>query len=347
MRAEGISGNAVPETRGVPLPREPRGGTHMLERGRRDPLATSPFAGQQRPEFTPAQLAKAGYSTGRATPARKTRTVERHKKATPRRTASRPRTATPKPAPKPTPKSAPRPARTPKPRPRRFDHQAAVREYLAGETASQVGQRHGVTVRSVLNALHAAGHQTRPPGPRPYKPRGPRATTPVDEIVRLYTVEHLSPPEIARRVGASPKAVRENLDRAGVQRTDARATHSGGRNGHPEELLREAGRLYATGLTRSEVAARLGIGVKAVDKGIRLAHIQPRPGAHIPSGRPGRDGARGLKDLMAEHHVTAAEVRAYALGAGLDCPLVGIPPARLVRSYLAAAGVETPTEAKR
>lgn len=367
MRAEGITGAAIPDTRGVPLPTEY---ASRPARHERPPARSGWFRRPSSDEFTPEQLRAAGYGVvkvARATKAAKapkaapTRinqhadhefiqrlyvdegltigevaaqtgsavvTVrrslaasgvaidpDRRSRTTRAARAARPAARQKKPT---TPK-------VPKRRPTRYDHSAAVAEYLAGDSSTVVGNRHGVTSSAILKAVRAAGHQPRGRGPT--APQGPRSATPVDDIIRLYTVELLPIPRIAKQLGIGTRTARRALLHAGVTLRDDRARFSGGANRLPEHILRAAGDLYLTGLTRTEVAAELGIGVKAVDQGIQLVGAEPRPAAHIPGE---------LKDLMVANGVVSSHVRAWAAQVGRDCPPVGLPSRALVEDYLLA-----------
>jgi hypothetical protein len=54
----------------------------------------------------------------------------------------------------------------------------------------------------------------------------------------------------------------------------------------------------------------------------------------VQRGRPGADGAAGLKALMAQHYVTSGQVRAWANDTGRDLSPVGLPPRALVEQYI-------------
>lgn len=212
----------------------------------------------------------------------------------------------------------------------RFDREQAIREYLAGESSTVVAARHGVTDSTITAAVRAAGHPRHTPGEHC------RGHFDDNEVIRLYTQEHLSPPKVAARLGITARTVRTTLDRLGVPRRDDRHTHSGGSNRLPETVLRAAGQLYADGLTRREVSERLGIHHRVVDKGIDLVGATRRPAAHIPGALPGVDRAAALKDLMRTNDITSADVRAWANSTGRDCPDRGLPSRHLVEDYLLA-----------
>lgn len=355
MQSTGKTGPAIASTRGVPLPTTPRGGTHVLDRPRRDPLATSPFRGKPVVEFTPEQLARAGYrtaGTGEAPRPKKPR-AQRTRPATERRTPGTrgpscdydlvvrlytderltitqigartgyaPATIRRALDTRGVERDALRRAsagigfdvdeairlsregvtiaelakrfgysvdhlgRTMREHGHsaranigsrnrlRFDRPAAVADYLAGASAEEVGRTHGVTGNAVRAAVRAAGHQIRS--------GRTHAQTPVAEIVRLYVDEQLSPPQIAARLDLAQATPLRVLKREGVALRDDRARNSGGRNAHPQELLRKAGQLYATGLSRRQVARQLGIGVNAVDKGIALVGGRAHAGQGVP-----------------------------------------------------------------
>lgn len=400
MRSYGITGAAVPDTRGVPLPTTVTYANHVTGQPARDPLAASPFRGQPVVEFTREQLAAAGYTVpGIPQPKRpaphgvgprghihrfdhdaaiaaylggeSSTSIAKRLDVTAASVRGAIRQAGHEIRPSSNTPRAPR-DRTAT---RRFDHDAAVtayeagatvpalaaehgvseqairralrgrvtlrptvewdraaavQEYLDGDSSSVVAHRHGVSDSTIRDAVTAAGHQVRPTGSHN------RSHIDDAEVARLYTAELLSPPQIAARLGITAKTVRKSLDDHGVPRRDDRARFSGGANAIPDTVLEQAGRLYVDGLTRTEVAARLGVHVRVVDKGIAHVGATPRPAANVPGAYPGHDHAAGLKDLMAANHVTSAQVRAWARTTGRDCSDVGIPARELVEAYLLA-----------
>lgn len=397
----GHAGPAIPDTTHVPLPRGPVGGTHTLDRKPR--RSTSPFAGRPIIEFTPDQLARAGYRTpgtgsnptkkttrttttagrdprhltdhDRATITRAyqaghtitsiardtghdTKTIRRAlddagiERDTRRRAGNLTTTqidqaltlrreghtidhiAATLNAPAVTITKALRPhglAGT-RVRPTRFDRDQAVTDYLAGATLAEVATRHGVCEASVRNAVRAAGHATRKAG-RTRRWIDPDETA---RIVTLYTDQQLTIPAIAEQLGRGTRTIRERLKGAGVTLRDDRATHSGGPRRTPDSVLQAAARLYADGLTRQQVADRLGIGVRTVDTALRHTGTPTRPAAHIPGAHTGNDGAADLKALLHANGITSTQVRAWARDTGRPCPTHGIPPRALVEDYLLA-----------
>ena len=126
-RVEGTAGNAVPDTRGVPVPTKPyRAPTRPVD-PERSLWARRPSGD----EFTREQLERAGYTTGGTTSARR---VNR--------------------------------GRGPRRRPASFDVAGAVRDYVAGESSTIVAERYGVSAQVVLDAVRTAGHAVRPRGGR-------------------------------------------------------------------------------------------------------------------------------------------------------------------------------------
>lgn len=210
-----------------------------------------------------------------------------------------------------------------------WDREAAVAEYVAGESSTVVAARHGVSDCTVREAVKAAGH------PMHDASAHTRAHIDDNQIRTLYLDDMLTPPQIATRLRIGARTVRTSLDRQGVPRRDDRTSHSGGSNRLPDSVLRAAAELYATGLTRTQVADRLNIGVKSVDAGIRHVGDTPRPAAHIPGAQlHGTDGAAALKDLMAANDIHSRDVRAWACQTGRPCPDWGIPSRQLVEDYL-------------
>lgn len=168
----------------------------------------------------------------------------------------------------------------------------------------------------------------RPIGPS--RPRGTTSRVRLDEgaLVAAYRAGG-KVPALAQDYGVTPATVRRILDRAGVQRRDDRAGGSGGANRLPDETRAAVARLYAEGLSKSKVAAALGIGMTTVSRIMTEAGITGRKGQ---SGRA--DGAAPLKDRIRALGVTPSEINRWALETGLyEIPKPGIPSARTVDAW--------------
>lgn len=305
MRAEGISGTAIPHTRGIPLPlpRDSRDEDHITARVSRPAVTGRGWWRQpSTEEFTPEQLAAAGYratGTGSAKPV---------KRRAPARVAGD-RAAHPQ-------------AVT------AAERDQIVQAYRGGATIAEVVRTVGrsrPTVQRVLDDAHVTRDPTRR---RPAAPRGDEVTV---DIVRLYSVELQTVEAIARTLRVGAATVRNVLDDQGIARRDDRATR--GRRTTPavEEAIvatyAELGNVVA-------VARRLHVSDKTIrrtllERGVRIANA-----AQVQAGRPGTNNAAQLADLMAAHHVTAADVRSWAAQTGRDCPSRGIPPRSLVEAYI-------------
>lgn len=167
----------------------------------------------------------------------------------------------------------------------------------------------------------------RPIGPR--RARGTASKAKVDTIALLDAYRAgATPPQLAARFGIMPTTVRRILDSSGIQRRDDRRGHSGGGNRIPAETRAQVVRLYAEGLSKPRVAARLGIGVQSVNRIMNEAGVTAR---QRQSGQ--HDGARGLKDRIHELGTSSAEIRTWARSQGLDVTLRGTVPASLVDAW--------------
>jgi DNA-binding transcriptional regulator LsrR (DeoR family) len=82
------------------------------------------------------------------------------------------------------------------------------------------------------------------------------------ECAWLHVTQHLSCPQIGRRLGMHPVTVRKRLDLAGVARPKRRR--------HDPKLVEMIAFLSAQGLTQRGIAARLGV------SHFTVAQYQPR-----------------------------------------------------------------------
>ncbi len=175
-----------------------------------------------------------------------------------------------------------------------------------------------------------------PEAPRPRRPRARPASNAEREreIARLYTDEHLTAPQIAKRLGTWPKTIRDTLDRLGVARRDDRATNGPGRPRRTadEAFVRAAADQYANGSSITQIAVAMSTGNRQVRDALALAGVTLRPAKDLP----GLDRAHALKARMSEAGVTSAHVRSWCRATGRDIPARGIPSAQTFEAYLAA-----------
>ncbi len=212
-----------------------------------------------------------------------------------------------------------------------FDVALAITQAGQGMTVTQIANHHGVSVRAVFGQFRRRGVTTVDGKHLEAMRRGQHIDT--DQIVRAYT-SGATIPAIAAQLGCGPATVRRRLIRAGVTMRDDRHTNSGGRNQIPDQTVQAAIELYQTGLTGKQVAHRLGIGQTTVGRILREHGVTLRTAARAQTGRPGRDHARGLKDLMAANGITTQDVHAWARRTDRPIPDGGIPGRHLVEDYL-------------
>lgn len=168
----------------------------------------------------------------------------------------------------------------------------------------------------------------RPIGPR--RPRGLASRAQLDEAAVISAYQSGTPAtELARTHSTTAKTIRALLDRAGIERRDDRTTGSGGANALPNDTRAEVARLYAAGLSKAKVAARLGIGQTSVS---RIMAADGVPARQRQNGR--LDGAAPLKAHIAALGTTPAAINRWALDVGLlNMPKPGIPSRTTVDAW--------------
>lgn len=175
------------------------------------------------------------------------------------------------------------------------------------------------------------GQYAKPIGPKRRPTGGPTQSTrrDLDEhaVIAAYRDGHTAP-RIAAAYGVTPKRIRAILTRHGVDLRDDRALHSGGRPRIYDAHTRtEVARLYLAGLSRSQVAAQMGIPYKTV------VTIMTRDGVPARQRQAGRqDGAAALKARIRGLGVTPREINAWARTAGFP-PSRGLPSTAVVDAY--------------
>jgi transposase-like protein len=243
---------------------------------------------------------------------------------------------------------------TPDPSHGRIDED--IREAVEKMAPTSLGQR--VAIENTLQDHRDDGRQVldveapKPaPKPRPAaKPveRTARAHPPLDKagIVREYLEDNRSIPEIAKRRGHSTSTVRRVLvETPGLVLRDDRTTHSGGRNKAADspEVVEAVRRLYGgeEQLTQEQVAERLDLTPKVVQRIMRDHEIPARPAAHERAADLNRKRATPselMRQRLEAAGVTSKDVRAWAQEHDLACPATGTVPQRLLAAYLRADG---------
>lgn len=103
---------------------------------------------------------------------------------------------------------------------------------------------------------------------RAISPPGPRDDAKRAEIVRLTHDEGMSRTEVARRLGTSRGRVIQTIKAAGLPLNPPRA-----RSVFPAAKLDELAKLRAEGLSRPEIARRLGVGVNQIKNAVQRHNL--------------------------------------------------------------------------
>jgi hypothetical protein len=153
-----------------------------------------------------------------------------------------------------------------------------------------------------------------------------RIKLPGPEIVEAYE-RGQTLAQIAAQHGVSGPTIARCLDDHGVARRGAPVKHT-------PELIDDVRRLYLEeGLTKVEVAARIGHSAKVVEHVMAAHGIPSRPAV----ARKPVDHSIGLRQRIAELGTSSREIKTWALDHGLiDHVAVGLPARRLVDAYEAA-----------
>jgi DNA-binding CsgD family transcriptional regulator len=150
-----------------------------------------------------------------------------------------------------------------------------AREYRAGASATELADRHHVSVSTICRVLDRAGVPRRSPG-RSISPARGRE----DEIATAYqqgqTIE-----QIAARLGCSISPVRAALRRAGVE------TNGPGRRRRPVDAADIVER-YSAGATLAELGVVYGVSSKVIADVLETRGIARRSPGRRPtkSSRP-------------------------------------------------------------
>ena len=184
-------------------------------------------------------------------------------------------------------------------------------------SAEQVAVLTDTTARQVRYRLYRYRLSRAKPGP----PSRLRGRLPAEVLRRMYVDEHLSCPQIARRVGASAERVRELLVAAGITR---RASGLAGADGRaPLDAARLQALYVEQGKTLAEIAHELGYltaagnpSVRRVRSALERAGWSSRRGANWSTrlnGAAAEVDAAVLRQLYEIEGLTVAQV-AHRLG---------------------------------
>jgi transposase len=178
--------------------------------------------------------------------------------------------------------------------------------------------------------LTAAGF-TLASGKPKRKPRPPvTSTTDATRIVSLYR-DGANVEEVAATVGVSTATVRRYLDAANVPRRPTTRRPTQDVTVDPD-TLRE---LYTVeGLYQAQIAARLGVPLRTVERALANAGLGREDRASVPRPHP-------VKTLMDANGITAGDIRKWARRQGYKCPDRGNPPKHLVESFLLTRALST------
>ena len=148
----------------------------------------------------------------------------------------------------------------------------------------EIGERFGVSGRTVSGWLRQLGIAPRPQSERRRRHRPPAPA----ELRRRYVAEGLSTGRLAARYGVSVTTLTRWLEDAGISRRP-----SGRRSQAPAgEKLR---RLYqAEGLSTAQIGARYGVSQQTAHRWVRAAGVPLRP-----QGQPTRASTAGPGPLPA------------------------------------------------
>ncbi|WP_159794502.1 helix-turn-helix domain-containing protein [Puerhibacterium puerhi] len=195
---------------------------------------------------------------------------------------------------------------------------------------------------------------TRPAPQAAPRPRAASRPKPdAAAIVREYTEDRMTIPQIARKRGHSTRTARDLLKATpGVVMRDDRSTHSGGRNKIADDprVVAAIRRLYVDeGLSQTEVAERLQLTYQVVRRVMRTNGIEARPPASVTghgSARPGVSTLAKLRQAIEDAGLTARTLREWAIANGIDVPTTGLPGWDVLDAYLADRPVVTPPAAR-
>lgn len=211
------------------------------------------------------------------------------------------------------------------------DEKAIVAEYVGGDTAPAVAERHGIQPKRVRAIVERHGHQLR--DDRPGNSGGHNQWDPDDatrdEIIQYYTERHYSLARLAERFNVHQRTVRRLLEDNGVQvRPPAHVS-----NARPltDEELQQITLDYQTGKSIKDLALKYRIGRDRITHALESAGLKRR----APAGQRQPDGFTDRREY-------SKAVRAWAHGKGLIDP--GLKTGRLPTSVLDAYAEAHPTE---
>jgi transposase-like protein len=149
-------------------------------------------------------------------------------------------------------------------------------------TPAEIGERLGVSGRTIRTWLQQAGIALRPGWERRRRHLPPADT----ELRRCYQDEGLTTAQLAARYGVSATTAKRWLDNAGIPR---RAAGRGSRAPNAAEL----GRLYQDeGLSTTQIAQRHGVAQQTAHGWPRAAGIPLRPAGQSARADPGHPALR-------------------------------------------------------
>jgi len=208
-----------------------------------------------------------------------------------------------------------------------------VAAYAAGQTLAQIAHAHGCSGPTIGRLLEDRG----------IKRRGapvPRDPDLLEQVRQLYIDEELTQAEVAVRIGHSVKVVQNVLAELHVEVRPSASARSKAGIGRPIKIPpAERPKIverYRNGESGASIALSYGVAAASIYSILRKAGVEERHGNRTLAG-PGRNHAAHIPMRLAELGVTAAEVKAWALQAGLvDRVTRGLPPFAVLEAYAAA-----------
>jgi DNA-directed RNA polymerase specialized sigma24 family protein len=178
-----------------------------------------------------------------------------------------------------------------------------------------IAQRMSVTAKTVYARLKKAGVELRPG-----RPGRKVSDAALREVSELYVQQHLTPQQVADRLGVSYSTVLRRLEKAGVTLRSA--------SGSPADsaLLAETVRLYRSGLSTTEVAARMEV----VPSTVRYRLIRAGEPLREPGGRSSVNAAQ-VAEMVRLYDEQSLSLQDVADAVGVE--------ATTVRRQLKRAGV--------
>lgn len=226
----------------------------------------------------------------------------------------------------------------PQPRPN-IDTAEAIALHEQGNAIHEVAAQLRVSPSTIRRRFRLAGYTARDD-----RPTNSGRRTDLTGAITAYR-DGATIPTLAEQHGTTPKTIRAHLRNAGVELRDDRKGHSGGANKAPRAMVNALITAYTTdGLSATAAAEKAGLSLSAALRYLHTAGVPIRPSSEVQTGRVGKDGATGLRQLMEANNTTAADVRAWAAITGRDCPAVGTPSRALVEDYLTHNRTTTPKE---